>query len=144
MLHCLLMSSPFGIFPLFRWLNEAGLRRFVQNKDSQGLLVFLFLSLLLFGEAQYGSLILHSQWSRTQKPNSSITSWSLQCDVQVCSALSSCCGLRPTTTVPYSAALLPSLLHSAVANNTNWKHMTWLEGFIQFLIFDSGSQRDSI
>lgn len=43
MLHCLLMSSPFGIFPLFRWLNEAGLRRFVQNKDSQGLLFFFFI-----------------------------------------------------------------------------------------------------
>lgn len=41
MLHYLLMSSPFGIFPLFRWLNEAGLR-FVQNKDSQGLLFFVF------------------------------------------------------------------------------------------------------
>lgn len=41
MLHYLLMSSPFGIFPLFRWLNEAGLR-FVQNKDSQGLLFFFF------------------------------------------------------------------------------------------------------
>lgn len=40
MLHYLLMSSPFGIFPLFRWLNEARLR-FVQNKDSQGFFFFI-------------------------------------------------------------------------------------------------------